>query len=316
MSSFDPKSLEGTKISCYEIQNYISSGSFGHVYSAIDTSTPDLQKVALKYPSERDQENKSLISEAKVYKLISDPEKGIANMKIIKNKDNQKIIVMDLFGETLETLLTKYKKFKLKTVILLAIQMIDIIRHIHSYGILHRDLKPDNFAIGYTLPNKLFCFDFGLAKKYLKSNGEHIQLSDKKKFVGTARYASINAHIGVEQSRRDDLEAIGYMLVYFYKGKLPWQGLKHKDKKEKYKLIHKKKENTTIEQLCAGMPIEFTKYFQYIKSLDFDEKPSYHAIKKMFFKLYDSRGYADTDKEWCQKKETKGGGSKKSSEDI
>lgn len=291
------KELVGTTINKYIITRYINSGSFGDVFEGKHKITGEL--VALKIPIKNDERDglPSLLEEAKVYKYISNPEQGIPNMKIIKHKEN-KIIVMDLLGSSLETLMTKHGKFSMKTTIQLAISMIDIMKHLHNCNFIHRDIKPDNFVIGYDNPNKIYCIDFGLSKKYIRRNGEHISPSDKKKFCGTARYASISAHMNREQSRKDDLESIAYILIYFFKGKLPWQGIKHKDKKMKYILIGEKKQNTTPEELCEGMPKEFTIFLKYIQNLDFDEKPHYSALKKMFTNLYKSRDYKNDKLDW------------------
>jgi serine/threonine protein kinase len=293
----DVKNLIGNTVNKYTITKYISSGSFGNVFEAVHKTTGE--PVALKIPiknSERDG-LPALMDEARVYKHISNPERGIANMKIVKVKDT-KIIVMDLLGPSLESLLDKHKKFGMKTIILLAMSMIDIMKHIHNCGYIHRDIKPDNFAVGHKDYSKLYCIDFGLSKKYLKRNGTHIDFSDKRRFCGTARYASIAAHTNCEQSRKDDLESIAYILIYMFKGKLPWQGIKHKDKKERYRLIGEKKQKTTPEDLCSGMPKEFVVFLKYIRNLDFDEKPHYSALKKMFFKLYQSRSYKNDRLEW------------------
>jgi serine/threonine protein kinase len=293
----DIKNLIGTTINKYTITRYINSGSFGNVFEAVHKISGD--KVALKIPIKTTERDglPSILSEARIYKQISNPERGIANMKIIKNKE-QKIIVMDLLGSSLESLLHTHKKFGMKTIILLAMSMIDIMKHIHSCGYIHRDIKPDNFAIGYDSPSKLYCIDFGLSKKYLKKNGNHVDFSDKKRFCGTARYASIAAHTNKEQSRKDDLESIAYILIYMYKGKLPWQGIKHKEKKERYRLIGEKKQEVTVEELCEGMSKEFVVFLKYVRNLDFDEKPHYSALKKMFLKLYKSRNYKNDKLEW------------------
>jgi serine/threonine protein kinase len=291
------KSLIGTDINNYTIIKYISSGSFGDVFEAKNKRTGEL--VALKIPiknEERDGQN-SLLDEAKVYKRIMNRENGIAEMKVIKSKD-KKIIVMDLLGPSLDFLLNKHKKFGMKTIISLATSMLDIIKHVHNCGFLHRDIKPDNFVVGYDDQSKLYCIDFGLSKKYIKKNGEHVEFSNSRKFCGTARYASIAAHKHQEQSRKDDLESIGYMLVYMYKGKLPWQGIRHKEKKEKYRLIGQKKSSITDEDLCSGMPKEFVVFLKYVRNLDFDEKPHYSALKKMFVNLYKSRNYKNDNMEW------------------
>ena len=218
-------------------------------------------------------------------------------MKVITSKE-KKIIVMDLLGPSLDSLLSKHKKFGLKTIILLAISMIDSLKYLHNCGFLHRDLKPDNFVIGYKDTKKLFCIDFGISTKYLKKNGEHKPFCNNKKFCGTARYASIAAHTNQEQSRKDDLESIGYILVYLFKAKLPWIGIKNKDKKERYKLIGEKKKEISEEELCKDMPKEFIIFLKYARNLDYDEKPHYTALKNMFINLYNSRNYKDDKLEW------------------
>jgi serine/threonine protein kinase len=289
--------LIGKKINRYEIKKYIGSGSFGDVFEAVNNITNE--RVALKIPVLNDQRDgqKCLLQEAKIYKEIANPEYGIANMKITKCKD-RKIIVMDLLGASLENLLTKHKRFGLQSVIYIAMQMLEIIKYIHNCGYIHRDLKPDNFVIGKENMKKIYCIDFGLASKYVNKNNQHIKIMNTRKFCGTARYASIAAHKNIQQSRKDDLEAIGYLLVYFYRGKLPWQDIKHKDKKERYKLIGEKKESMSEEEICKNMPREFVIFLKYVRNLDFDEKPHYTSLQKMFEKLYISRGYKTDKLEW------------------
>ena len=293
----DIKKLIGSDIGRYTITRYIASGSFGHVFEARDNTTQKL--IALKIPVQTEERDgqRSLLEEAKVYRMLSNPDKGVADMKILSHK-GKKMIVMDLLGESLESLLTKHKKFSLKTVIALAVQMIDLMRYIHSCGFLHRDIKPDNFVLSNEERDKIFCIDFGLAKRYMKRSGEHIPYSQNKRFCGTARYASIAAHEQTEQGRKDDLESIGYILIYLFKGKLPWQGIRSKDKRERYRLIGEKKKECTEDQLCEGMPKEFCVFLKYIRSMDFDEKPHYSALRNMFIKLYESRGYKNDKLDW------------------
>lgn len=292
------ESLVGTKINEYKITKYIASGSFGSVYSALDTLTNE--NVALKIPikTKEKQGEKWLIDEAKVYIKLNKnkgEENNISKMKIIKNKElNKKIIVMDLLGDSLDAKLrkSKNKKFGIKTIIMLAIQMIESLKFIHDCGFIHRDIKPDNFVMDAKDENKLYCIDFGLAKKYINTfNKGH-------KFCGTGRYASIAAHLGDEQSRKDDLESIGYLLVYLFKSKLPWQNIKHKDKNERYRLMLEKKVSISEEELCKQMPKEFLIYLKYVKTLDFDEKPLYNSLIKMFKKLLNSKKYRNLNYEW------------------
>ena len=143
--------------------------------------------------------------------------------------------------------------------------MIQRIKVVHEERIIHRDIKPDNFLMGGTeaTKNTVYIIDFGLAKCYQSSDGEHIPFRDGKNLTGTARYASINTHIGYEQSRRDDMEAIGYVLLYFLRGSLPWQGLKIDNKDDRYQRIYEKKKQTTAEDLCKGFP---GKYYLFLNN--------------------------------------------------
>jgi serine/threonine protein kinase len=299
--------LIGTDLNGYTVTKYISSGSFGHVFSAKNNKTNE--SVALKIPiinKEKDGE-RWLIEEAKIYNALhkqkseEDENCGLANIKILSNKTlNKKIMIMDLLGPSLESILCKNKKFTIKSIILIAIQLINTMKYIHDRGYIHRDIKPDNFVIDNKNGEKIYCIDFGLAKKYVKRNNEHISFAKNNKFCGTARYASIAAHKGYTQSRKDDLEAIGYMLIYLFRGKLPWEGIKHKDKKEKYRLILEKKESISDEELCKQLPREFLVFFKYVRNMDFDEVPPYKAFTKMFKKLFDSKNFKNSRLDWVK----------------
>ena len=145
----------------------------------------------------------------------------------------------------------------------------------HSRHFLHRDIKPDNFLIGIgKKQHYVYVIDFGLAKRYREPRtGEHIPYKDGKNLTGTARYASVNTHLGIEQSRWDDFESLGFLLIYFLRSSLPWQGLPAKTKKEKYEKIRDKKLATQIETLCKDFPEEFAKYMEYVRSLKFEDRP-------------------------------------------
>ncbi|KAJ1954140.1 serine/threonine protein kinase, partial [Linderina pennispora] len=162
------------------------------------------------------------------------------------------------------------------------------IEYIHNKSFIHRDIKPDNFLMGIgRRTNLVHVIDFGLAKKYRDPRTHmHIPYRENKNLTGTARYASINTHLGIEQSRRDDLESLGYVLMYFLRGSLPWQGLKAATKKQKYDRIMEKKMSTSTEELCRGFPPEFAVYLNYARSLRFDDKPDYTYLKRLFRDLF------------------------------
>ena len=175
--------------------------------------------------------------------------------------------------------------------------MIQRIEYIHSRLYLHRDIKPDNFLMGVgRRQHYVYVIDFGLTKRYRDSRtGQHIPYKDGKSLTGTARYASINTHMGIEQSRRDDLESLGYVLMYFLRGSLPWQGLKAYTKKQKYEKIMEKKISTPIDVLCRGYPQEFSTFLNYTRGLRFEDKPDYSYLRKLFSAIVAKEGIVFTE---------------------
>ncbi|KAJ6306472.1 hypothetical protein OIU78_021731 [Salix suchowensis] len=219
---------------------------------------------------------------------------GIPHLKWFGVETDYNVMVIDLLGPSLEDLFNYCnRKLTLKTVLMLADQLINRVEYMHSRGFLHRDIKPDNFLMGLgRKANQVYVIDFGLAKKYRDlQTHKHIPYRENKNLTGTARYASVNTHLGVEQSRRDDLESLGYVLMYFLRGSLPWQGLKAGTKKQKYDKISEKKVSTPVELLCKSHPSEFVSYFHYCRSLRFEDKPDYSYLKRLFRDLFIREGY-------------------------
>lgn len=188
---------------------------------------------------------------------------------------------------------------------MLGIQMIDRIEWVHNKLIVHRDIKPDNFVMGRgDSAHIVYLLDFGLSKKYWSSHlNSHLKFTINKKLTGTARYASINALRGCEQSRRDDLEAIGYVLLYFLRGSLPWQGLKMDKKDDRYKKIYEKKKATTAEELAKGFPSEMCEYIKYTRNIDFEAKPDYNYLRGLLKNIMMKNSFEfDYYYDWCREK--------------
>ena len=273
------------------VEKELGKGGFGSLFIGENINTH--QKVAVKV--EKATTRSHLQMEAKIMLEIQGG-RGIPKVyKFIKKKE-ENYLVMELLGKSIDKLFSQCKKtFSIKTVMLIALQMIDRIEYVHSKGYIHRDIKPGNFLIG-TGENKslIYIIDFGLSKAYInKETGEHIPYKEGKGLTvnliylifiiqGTARYTSLFTHLGIEQSRRDDIEGIAYNLIYLARGSLPWQGVKAKTKKEKHQKIMDQKTAITPEELCKGLPNEILSLLIYARVVGFDEKPCYKDIKSMF----------------------------------
>ncbi|XP_022562723.1 casein kinase 1-like protein 6 isoform X2 [Brassica napus] len=274
----------------FKLGRKIGGGSFGELFLGVSVQTGE--EVAVKLEPAKTK-HPQLHYESKIYMLLQGGT-GIPSLKWFGVQGDYNAMVIDLLGPSLEDLFNYCnRKLTLKAVLMLADQLISRVEYMHSRGFLHRDIKPDNFLMGLgRKANQVYVIDFGLAKKYRDlQTHRHIPYRENKNLTGTARYASVNTHLGVEQSRRDDLESLGYVLMYFLRGSLPWQGLKAGTKKQKYDRISEKKVSTPIEVLCKSYPQEFVSYFQYCRSLRFEDKPDYSYLKRLFRDLFIREGY-------------------------
>ncbi|MCJ1248804.1 serine/threonine protein kinase [Trapelia coarctata] len=231
--------------------------------------------------------------EARVYKALAGGV-GIPRMRWYGSECDFYVMISDLLGPSLEDLFNFCdRKFSLKTVLLLADQLISRFEYMHTKSFVHLDIKPENFLMGSgKLGNVVHMIDFGLAREFRDpETHEHTKCYDNRKLGGTTRYASINNHLGVAQSRRDDLESLGYLMVYFARGSLPWQGLKASTEDERNELVKERKMNTSIEDLCHGLPYAFTSYLKSVRTLGFDDHPNYSYLRKLFRDLFLREGF-------------------------
>ena len=264
----------------YRTVKKLGEGSFGKVYKAEYKG----EYYAAKF-EERNKGQNLLQNEANIMSYLKGPY--IPAIQSYGYSGEYNVLVMQLLGKSLEELINKLKKFSVKTSSLLIYQMINIMKFIHDRHIIHRDIKPDNFLMGLNKKNAdLYLLDFGLSKKY-RSSRTLVQYPyiKRNKLTGTARYASIHALEEMEQSRRDDMESIGYVIMFFLRGELPWQGLKVKSKEDKYRKILDKKKETSSKTLCANFPDEFREYVEYTRKLSYEEEPDYEKYKNKFYNL-------------------------------
>ncbi|CAD8106789.1 unnamed protein product [Paramecium sonneborni] len=257
------------------VQRKLSAGSFGIVFVGLDQNTK--QEVAIKVEKEENEDVRSFEREVQIFKHLGQME-GIPKFIWSGKEHGYNILVMQMLGNDLAYHFKQLKHFTLKTVLLIAIQLIDVLEQLHFQGVIHRDLKPENIILGQGKDNgKIYLLDFGISKIYKDFNNKHIPFRENKSFLGTTRYASIAAHLGHELSRKDDLESMMYIILYFIRGQLPWQNIQNVNEGQRTKKVGEIK-LLLQNEMFRDQPKEFQKIFDYIRKLEFQSQPNYKMI--------------------------------------
>lgn len=275
----------------YRLEKRIGSGAFGDIY--LCSCVGEAERVVAVKVEKTTTRHPQLLYESRVIKLLFGAP-GLPTVLHSGAHEDFSYMVIDLLGPSLEQLFSACgKQLSLKTVLMLADQMLCRLQYLHSKNFIHRDVKPENFLMGLGKRDSiLHVIDFGLAKQYRNPKShKHVAYRDGKSLTGTARYASLNTHLGIEQSRRDDIEAIGYVLVYLLKGSLPWQGFQTASKEEKYRRIMERKMNTDISALTEGLPEEIGNILKYARGMAFEQKPDYAYLRRIIKELFLKQGF-------------------------
>lgn len=285
----------------YLLERRLGGGCFGEVWHGRDQQTEE--EVAIKLESSG---SRHLCLEHEVYilSLLAKPSlpQGFTRCYFNGSEGPYLCMVTELLGLSLEGQMRECGGvFAVSTTVLIAEQALQRIEYLHSKSFIHRDIKPENFLCGIgDKAHHLYLIDFGLSKKYF--SGAHIKKRESINFAGTAAFVSLNTHRGLEQTRRDDLEALGHMLIYFLRGKLPWSGLQAINQEEKFKRIKKTKELVVVDDLCAGFPDAFNTLLKTARGLKFKERPSYGYLRRLFNDLRQEEEppLQDRDLEWLK----------------
>lgn len=257
----------------------LDSYSSGDVYCAIDMQTGEDVAVKIEWVT---SPVSLLRYEVKLYKLLGG-DVGLPRMHWLGIEEGYNVMVMDLLGPSLKQLVSCCDhNFSLAVISSFGEQIINSLEYLHAKEFVYRNVKPENFLINLGTVERVHMIDLSLAKRYRCSKTrQHIPFRHGKKSMGNARYKSVNAHTGAEESRRDDLEALGYMLLRFYLGRLPGEGLRANSEQMREDQMMTTKISTDAETLCKGCPPSFVDYLTYCRGLTFDAQPDYAYLRRL-----------------------------------
>ena len=276
----------------FNVVGCLNQGSFGKVYVAENISKKEF--VALKVEKD-DLKPSQILNESKIYSLLSG-QVGFAKNCSLMNLPGSRVLVLELLGVNLLELFAECgHHFSLKTVLLITLQMLDRLETLHSVGYVHRDIKPQNVMIGRGPNSSIFYLvDFGLASQFDRTKKESgLPPLVLTQVTGNQLFASVGNHLNIEQTPKDDLESLGYMIVYLLNGKLPWSGLVEKNKTKVANILTNTKMTSSVYEIIGDAPEEFATYLRMIKALKSDEIPEYQKYRDLFMGLFKENGFEE-----------------------
>ena len=277
----------------FRMGRLLGKGAFGECYAGTDVETGERVAIKIEHVNAK---HPQLGYESKIYVHMQGAY-GVPKIHHFGREGDYHVMVVQRLRRNLQERMNQVGgRFSMQTTTRLIVEMLHCVEALHQRGIVHRDLKPENFMVDER--DQVYLIDYGLSKCFRPRNGEHIPFRNDKHLVGTPRYASINNHRGFEQSCRDDLESLAYIVVFMMRGALPWMNIKNKSKHGKYQQILKCKVHTTVEELCNSLPYEYCVFLKYAKHLTFDETPNYKFLNNIFSRLLEINRWGRFTYDW------------------